>query len=172
MIPVRLSSSSLLLFFFFFSVINIISPFVCVAFSPSNPSQHEFHKIRPKCIDKTSSTWLLAARRHNPNNNNEDETNEDNVPIPQLALPAMGGSSFSSDPSSRSTSMSSTTEEAETTTSASSPPAFARQKFELQYTCKVCDTRNSNRVSRIGTYSHILSLSIHLSVIQIPKHTF
>jgi hypothetical protein len=24
-------------------------------------------------------------------------------------------------------------------------------KFELQYTCKVCDTRNSNRVSRIGT---------------------
>eukprot|EP00550_Attheya_septentrionalis_P008834 CAMPEP_0198297412 /NCGR_PEP_ID=MMETSP1449-20131203/36800_1 /TAXON_ID=420275 /ORGANISM="Attheya septentrionalis, Strain CCMP2084" /LENGTH=186 /DNA_ID=CAMNT_0043998331 /DNA_START=295 /DNA_END=855 /DNA_ORIENTATION=- len=101
--------------------------------------------MRPNCRDKTSSTWL-AARRHNPNNNNEETDADENVPIPQLALPAMGGSSFSSDPSSRSTSM---TKETGSTTS-SSPPAFARKKFELQYTCKVCDTRNSNRVSRIA----------------------
>ena len=26
------------------------------------------------------------------------------------------------------------------------------QKFELQYTCKICETRNVHKVSRIGTY--------------------
>lgn len=61
--------------------------------------------------------------------------------IPQL--PAIGESSF--DGAAKVDSVSSASGE-------SQPIAFVGDKFELQYTCKVCDTRNSNRVSRVGTY--------------------
>jgi ribosomal protein L44E len=35
----------------------------------------------------------------------------------------------------------------------SEKPSFVGDKFELQYTCKVCETRNTNRVSRIGRFT-------------------
>ncbi len=31
-------------------------------------------------------------------------------------------------------------------------------KFELQYTCNICETRNSHKVSRLGTFVFVLSL--------------
>jgi len=39
----------------------------------------------------------------------------------------------------------------------SQPVAFVAQaKFELQYTCNICETRNSHQVSRMGMYELLL----------------
>ena len=64
------------------------------------------------------------------------EPSERKIPM----LPAIGESSFG-DQSSNVSDLS------------SDKPSFVGDKFELQYTCKVCETRNTNRVSRIGRFA-------------------
>jgi hypothetical protein len=42
----------------------------------------------------------------------------------------------------------------------SQPVAFVAQaKFELQYTCNICETRNSHQVSRLGMFIYLLLFS-------------
>jgi hypothetical protein len=65
----------------------------------------------------------------------KDEQSNDTPLFPQL--PPIGESSFGTVP-------------LEDLSSNLQPVAFVSDKFELQYTCKVCETRNSHRVSRIG----------------------
>ena len=78
-------------------------------------------------------------RRRNPNNeDNARSSPEDEIP----QLPSFGGSSFDATAAVK-RKFSDTPED---------QPALVDRKFELQYTCKVCDTRNSHKVSRIGTY--------------------
>jgi hypothetical protein len=44
----------------------------------------------------------------------------------------------------------------------SQPVAFVAQaKFELQYTCNICETRNSHKVSRLGMYLLFFVNGIH-----------
>ena len=64
------------------------------------------------------------------------EQSERKIPM----LPAIGGSSFGDQYSNDSG-------------SSSEKPSFLGDKFELQYTCNVCETRNRNRVSRIGRFA-------------------
>jgi hypothetical protein len=69
--------------------------------------------------------------------NNGDESS-----IPQL--PAIGESSFGE-------SKKAVQQQQETLADGEKRAvAFVSDKFELQYTCKICDTRNAYRVSRLG----------------------
>lgn len=63
--------------------------------------------------------------------------------LPFLALPGAGGSSF--DPLTSENRFASVAEGKDL-----KEAKFVSDKFELQYTCKRCDTRNSNKVSRIA----------------------
>jgi DNL zinc finger len=76
-----------------------------------------------------SRTISLLARRRNRSFEDSSD-NEPRSEIPQLPPTT----SFDSD----------------TATNWQSDAAFAARKFELQYTCKVCDTRNTHKVSRIA----------------------
>ena len=64
--------------------------------------------------------------------------------LPFLALPGAGGSSF--DPLSSENRFGPMAQEGKDLKAAK----FVSDKFELQYTCKRCDTRNNNKVSRIA----------------------
>jgi hypothetical protein len=66
----------------------------------------------------------------------KDEQSNDTPLFPQL--PPIGESSYGTIPSE------------DLSSNQQQPVAFVSDKFELQYTCKVCETRNSHRVSRIG----------------------
>ncbi len=83
-----------------------------------------------------SSLGCLQAKR-----SFEDEE-EESMSIPQL--PAFGASSFSNSHVDFSTSMSPSPK------SDNPDTAFVTPKFKLQYTCNVCETRNSHMVSRLG----------------------
>jgi hypothetical protein len=78
----------------------------------------------------------LAAGRLHAKGSEDPEEKE--IGIPQL--PAMGSTSFQNQPPS-----------AAITDQEQSSTAFVSPKFQLQYTCKVCDTRNFHTVSRLGT---------------------
>lgn len=74
--------------------------------------------------------------------NDGDEKEESSTGIPQL--PAFGASSFSNQ------SIEISSGESPSPNGDSSDAAFVSPKFKLQYTCNVCDTRNSHMVSRMG----------------------
>lgn len=84
------------------------------------------------CKSRRVSSILLAS--------NQDEPDDSSIP----QLPAIGESSF----------------DLKTSANLQQPldvdekkaVAFVSDKFELQYTCKLCDTRNAYRVSRLGEY--------------------
>lgn len=78
---------------------------------------------------------LLARRR----NRNDDEKKDEGIPrgIPQL--PAIGSTSRSTDGYSSSP-----------TNDTASGTFVGTKKFQLQYTCKVCETRNCHMVSRLA----------------------
>ena len=76
----------------------------------------------------TITTSALAARRRNRSN---EEPDEPRTEIPQLPPTT----SFSG---------------REPVSQLQSDAAFVGRKFELQYTCKVCETRNVHKVSRIA----------------------
>ena len=82
---------------------------------------------------------------------------DDDEAIPQLQLPALGGSttsenkqqSISSSTFSASFTPSNSTTAATTTTTTVGTP-FVTPKFQLQYTCNVCETRNRVLISRMA----------------------
>ena len=85
-----------------------------------------------------------------------DSEEEESTGIPQL--PAFGASSFSNSHVDFSTGM------------PSSPPtnspdaAFVSPKFKLQYTCNICETRNSHMVSRLGKHKWISGMVKSMSL--------
>jgi hypothetical protein len=108
--------------------------------------------------DHRATSWSLTARRRNRPNSDDDDDKATTArggdrgggEIPQL--PAIGASSFHSRPSV--TSSSSTTFDATNNkNNNNSNTAFVGSNFQLQYTCKVCETRNCHIVSRIGRYT-------------------
>ena len=86
----------------------------------------------------TTRTIWTAARRRNPSRDEDGEEYTENKEIPQL--PSYGTSSFDE----RAAVQRKLLDQQDTT------PAFVGRKFELQYTCKICETRNIHKVSRIG----------------------
>jgi hypothetical protein len=80
-----------------------------------------------------------------------DEPASEETAIPQL--PAIGASSFSNQQPSPSTTT--TTIPVAKNSGEEAPKgtfvAVVAPKFQIQYTCKVCETRNTHMVSRIGT---------------------
>jgi hypothetical protein len=96
-----------------------------------------------KSYSESQPLWSLPSRPDSPD---EEETDADvSGGIPQL--PAFGSSSFSNPTLvNDNASLPSFGLAGENI----SGTAFASPKFKLQYTCNVCDTRNSHMVSRVG----------------------
>ncbi len=113
-------------------------PFVVLA-AVSLPVSCRAFSLAPTPISKEnrSNPWALGSKGSN------DDDNADQSGIPQL--PAIGASSFGSRKSSLS-------DQQPLVDGEKKAVAFVSDKFELQYTCKVCDTRNNHRVSRLGKY--------------------
>lgn len=82
----------------------------------------------------------------------DEQQTSDESGIPQL--PAIGESSFGT---SRSAEASALSNQQPLVDDEKKAVAFVSDKFELQYTCKICDTKNTHRISRLGEYS-VLSL--------------
>ena len=87
----------------------------------------------------TKSSILALEAKDSPSDADTDVQAED---LP-LALPGAGGSSF--DPLTSGNRLAPVAEGKDLQNS-----QIVSDKFELQYTCKICDYRNSNRVSRIA----------------------
>lgn len=83
----------------------------------------------------------LFARSYRSDEGRDEEVLKENG-IPQL--PAIGSSSFGSTPN-----VPDVTKQGERATG-SKDAAFVGRKFEIQYTCNVCETRNQHRVSRLA----------------------
>lgn len=88
----------------------------------------------------------MRSRRDHEANNDDDDDDEQSIGIPQL--PAFGASSFSNSHVDFSAGMTSSSY----ANNDSPDAAFVSPKFKLQYTCNICETRNSHMVSRLGTY--------------------
>lgn len=115
--------------------------------STSTPIEH--------CYRASSSTQV-SARRRNTNNSNDDNRNNSND---ALALPASGASSFWSRPRDENTYISYESSELIDSPESSITPrniivsehtGLVTPKFKLQYTCKICSTRNSHTVTRMA----------------------
>lgn len=111
---------------------------VCSAFTLERPTP----LLSPATIMTRGQSSALAAqrpRRRNPNNSRDDaDVSSDEIP----QLPSFGTSSYDA---TAAVSRKFANQEQPTA-------AFVSKKFELQYTCKVCDTlNNTHKVSRIGT---------------------
>ena len=92
-------------------------------------------------------TRLYAANGMYEESDQDDIDKTDGV----LALPPIGESS-STEPF-RAMNLSGKHTNNSESDSEKVPVAFVgSKKFEMQYTCNVCDTRNSNRVSRLGEF--------------------
>ena len=104
----------------------------------------------------STHTHLQATNSHKDNDEDDNATNpkktspstddmitetEQGIPC----LPPIGSSSYGNDISS------SNPDNVIKLNGESKPVGFLSGKFELQYTCKVCETRNSHKVSRLGT---------------------
>lgn len=83
---------------------------------------------------------LLHSSTSDNNSDNVDDNKSSDIPC----LPSVGQSSFSGETSSKK----SGTIRLDGTSHAVGN--VGSDKFELQYTCKVCETRNSHKVSRLG----------------------
>jgi len=99
-----------------------------------------------RSVSESRSLWSLSARRRRESLDDEEggEVEASTTGIPQL--PAFGGSSFSNSMDMKNPGASFVRTDENHLTDA----AFASPKFKLQYTCNVCDTRNSHMVSRLG----------------------
>jgi hypothetical protein len=91
--------------------------------------------------DKVKTT-SLTARRRNWRNEEDPLQRREGDEIPQL--PAFRGYRFASP------NMASSSSSSGSGGGSANKPAFVNRKLELQYTCKVCETRNCHKVSRIA----------------------
>ena len=127
---------------------NITTFFLCLGmtFFQAYPftTQKQYTKIRLSQQRRKDPCY----RRQHRLQAKDSEGSEDSG-IPQL--PAIGASSFSTN--SKSSSSSHNFQQASEGENQPTDAAFVSPKFELQYTCKVCDTRNCHLVSRIGTFT-------------------
>ena len=88
-----------------------------------------------------SSKQTLIAKYVSAGSGDTEDTEESKTPIP--CLPWIGGSSFSGEPAKN-------TEVIRLDGTPHDVSHVGSERFELQYTCKVCETRNSHKVSRMG----------------------
>jgi len=94
----------------------------------------------------------LSASFKKEDDSKKEEVESDKSPFP--CLPSIGNSSFDESAAIATAKPSNTGDKAESGVQESAP--FVGHKFELQYTCKICETRNSNRVSRIAYRSGVV----------------
>jgi hypothetical protein len=113
-------------------------------FLPSMPHVSSSSLLPTTTTTMRTASSLTASRRRNPNRNDDDDDEEGSMmeskEIPQL--PSFGSSSFDKTAAAQ-RKFSGQTE---------LTPAVVNHKFELQYTCKICETRNVHKVSRIGEF--------------------
>jgi hypothetical protein len=102
------------------------------------------------------STTVVPSRSRSiilqNSDDHEDDTDaplSEETKIPQL--PAFGASSFSDEPEPSTTTIPVAKSSDKEASSKSTVVGLVAPKFQIQYTCKVCETRNSHMVSRIGT---------------------
>lgn len=76
----------------------------------------------------------------------QEDGNESEIP----QLPAIGESSFGAKSSSGAAENQQQQQQEPLAAGEKKAVAFVSDKFELQYTCKICDTRNAHRVSRLA----------------------
>lgn len=100
------------------------------------------------------STVLFSGAYNSDKPHNNDDKTEDNESIDIPCLPSIGQSSFTGD----------TTKSKKSGTMRLDGASHAvgnvgSEKFELQYTCKVCETRNSHKVSRLA-YRHGVVITV------------
>jgi hypothetical protein len=84
------------------------------------------------------------GRSDDPSSSSSEDSKVSEIP----QLPAIGASSFDSNQPPAST----LPDQDISSNDVSVPVAFVSSKFQIQYTCNVCETRNSHLVSRIGTF--------------------
>jgi hypothetical protein len=112
-------------------------------------------KFGEKTFHMARKTRLCASSRDEEVSMDKNDDKDSGIP----QLPVFGSSSFGTIESAgtRAVVASATSSSSNSTgiNMLSSSRAFVGHKFELQYTCKVCDTRNTHRVSRIGTYDSV-----------------
>jgi len=108
---------------------------------PSKLSALEFVRIRSFSY---SSSVLFAAEPGSSLNNDGETREGESTPSLPMALPAIGASSYNNRAKSQSES------QQIRISSNLSNIAFVSRKFQIQYTCKICGTRNSHRVTRLA----------------------
>jgi protein import protein ZIM17 len=91
----------------------------------------------------------LDARRHRPINDDDKRNDDEKRIIAQL--PAIGLTSYASMPPTSS----------DQQQHQSSFRAFVAPKFELQYTCGICNARNKHRVSRLAYRNGVVIATCH-----------
>ena len=119
-------------------------------YSASSSSEEEFE-------DK------MNRRRRNRNNRSNDDESENDAHIakPLLPLPPIGESSYGSIPSAHDdsqTTIDEATGHKKITLNSEEGTKVAQvgsSKFELQYTCNICETRNTHKVSRLGKFEKL-----------------
>mmetsp|Transcript_4106 Transcript_4106/g.4911 ORF Transcript_4106/g.4911 Transcript_4106/m.4911 type:complete len:220 (+) Transcript_4106:42-701(+) len=109
-----------------------------LAFTSSNLTPRSFGMT--KSHERIRYPLLHASSREE-----NEKTQKEEFPFP--LLPAIGSSSYDASSSAGTDFNVMNNDSGETNVE---KPSVVGEKFELQYTCKVCDTRNSHRVSRIA----------------------
>jgi hypothetical protein len=99
-------------------------------------SRNHIARIQPCERQASSHHHSFSYRLQIKLDDDQDDCESVSSGIPQL--PAIGASSFH--------------DRLPSTIRDAAQIAFVSPKFELQYTCKVCNTRNCHLVSRIGKY--------------------
>jgi hypothetical protein len=102
------------------------------------------HHARAFTLLSATKTCRVASLAIGASSRDDDQRtdNDDESSIPQL--PAIGESSFGE-------AKKAVQQQQESLADGKKKAvAFVSDKFELQYTCKICDTRNAYRVSRLG----------------------
>lgn len=119
----------------------------------------------------------IVVLQNSDDHEDTDAPTSEETGIPQL--PAIGASSFLSDqqPSASTTSIPvAKSSDKEESSSKGTFVGVVAPKFQIQYTCKVCETRNSHMVSRVGTYMKqnrsysICCVSSKILIIFFPSH--
>lgn len=128
--------------------------------SPTLTSHHSMHPPQRNAVLLQLSNQNDNNMKDNNNNNDDEDEVETNMEKPMLSLPPIGESSYSSsfDLESHNSGSSSTNSNANMNANMNmlnndQPKAVGSvgsRKFELQYTCNVCETRNVHKVSRLA----------------------
>lgn len=137
---------------------TIILTLFCVLLKVYDANAFSIHRsnVHKKVQASNAHRWVqagttLTARRRSLDDYDDelDDVDEINGSGVLPLLPPTGFSSF--DELSNKINLSSSASE-EKSSSSSPKSAVVSPKFELQYTCNICETRNTINVSRVGTF--------------------